>query len=1097
MTQGDQEKDQRTPGTVCFETSGGTVCFEDSTPDREHGQSGDYFSIPRNEAVASSAVAARFHHLQPDRLTPQSSYERRPPLTPRGSAEAVPIYRGSYNKQSSTSLMSFFMHQDPHHMDPISGASSPRHSVISPNPKTSWSQFRMNKILGQEEGYRMTYGLEELRDGFFDAIFVKPTLLEVATRRAIEQGHLPEQQPPDVDRFSVRLRAGILQSIRRLLYEKDGQVLLKAFLAYLICYVLCLIGPTKQWLGRYSFFAPLAAVLNHSGRTVGSQLEITFESIIGMAFGLGWGSLTMYIASATSVSRSGYGGIYATSMIVALACFSWIRAHFIRMFHGVLTLCITVIFMNLAEISEVANWYKAKEFAVPYLIGFAVTVVVNIFVFPDTGHIGIMDRLLDVFDKSREVMAISMSNDDVIRHEAKRKLTVAALNLSSAFREMSCEFTLSTFATRQVLSLRNEMQVAISRLKTIPTPSTLFHVYYEDDFGDPVRVQGAEKEDGHAELISQLHEIFAAPVKALIEDAIGALKAGHAYITYMKVGKGSMESVAKDLKDSKQKLDEGLSHLSQATHNFLSKRRHELYEETIPQELLDIMLYIHYMFEATKNLATVVSTMNGFVEKKRSWRLSRPIYPFKRAFQKTTERITHDRGGESAAYYFQAKRDVDESFKQSYRLRDEIGNEKRNQKLTDAHGLRYKVWQTLHALQGYESRFALKSAIVCTILSLPAWLVSSREWYEAYNGWFSVIIAFTTMHPRVGGNAKDYLVRSLFCVSGSIWAGIANRAGYGNPYALAFLGSAFMIPAFYRFLLLNHPRSGILACFAFTLTSLGYDAKTRNIFTETWIRMVCLLVGLSVTTLISWIFWPFVARHEVRKQTAVMLSHVSQCYQSVTDRYLYRDETDELNELTLRMSEVREARMIQSLYALEKLLHSTLHEPRVRGTFDQAPYVALIHSCEVILQKISDARISSIYFNVYEMDKDLEATKQLSSLRRDSVASVIFIFYILSCSFRAKSQVPQYLPSAAMSRKVLFDAVAHLGDIHNHESEESLQKPEEEAKEKPGKGEEAKNRHRIWQLVHEAAFSRAFNDITEELEKVVAYAKYILGEQKI
>lgn len=77
-----------------------------------------------------------------------------------------------------------------------------------------------------------------------------------------------------------------------------------------------------------------------------------------------------------------------------------------------------------------------------------------------------------------------------------------------------------------------------------------------------------------------------------------------------------------------------------------------------------------------------------------------------------------------------------------------------------------------------------------------------------------------------------------------------------------------------------------------------------------------MVVGVGSSIIINWLFWPFVARHEVRKAMAVVLLSLSQCYQGVADRYLYKYEGDEPTQLTLSLSEVREARLRAGKYSI-------------------------------------------------------------------------------------------------------------------------------------------------------------------------------------
>lgn len=63
--------------------------------------------------------------------------------------------------------------------------------------------------------------------------------------------------------------------------------------------------------------------------------------------------------------------------------------------------------------------------------------------------------------------------------------------------------------------------------------------------------------------------------------------------------------------------------------------------------------------------------------------------------------------------------------------------------------LRYKLWKVLHRLQGFEARYAFKMVFVTGLLSIPAWIKAShREWWNTYNCWWMVAMAWIMMHPR-------------------------------------------------------------------------------------------------------------------------------------------------------------------------------------------------------------------------------------------------------------------------------------------------------------------------------------------------------------
>lgn len=1057
----------------------------DGNSDHEGSQSdddnthGSYFSLdPHGQ---SSSVSQHnnplIQHLH-SRLAPLTSLSsptvERPTLSPRNSAEAggIPVYRGSYAKNLSdlNSASSLYgsrptsLHQN-HYSRNVSSTSlkSLRHSN---------SYVKIKRFHDGDTEIRETYGLEELREGFFDTVFVPPSLIELQATDSAANGKLEEQQPEDKDRLSVRMKSGIVGIYRNIVDIRSGSVLLKAFLAYFIAYILCLIHPTSQWLGKYAFLMPICAIVHHPGRTVGSQLEITLQVIFGEACGLGWSSLALYISTSTGKARSGYGGILAGSIVISLFINSWVRAHYIRFYHGSMAYCIIFILMHIVDVSESVHWEKAWDIGIPYLMGIALSLVISVVILPDVGHIPVMAEFEKTLEMCSNVIKECNGRDSKAQGLLQQQLTNQGMHLSSVIREMTNEFTLSTFSFYEVITVRNKIIVCISRIRAIPNPGRLFA------HGCPVENQS----------LLTLYNAFSGPAERLINELSESFITCKHYITFMKKGGNSktVEELKGSIKDSLSRLEDAIESVADE-YKLLSEGSQDVFSSIEEKEVIDVMLYMHYLYEASKHIRQLLSEIDQLVNAPRKWKLSKPSYPWRRSLKRTTARITHDRGGESAAYYFRSKLDVEEAFKDSYRLNDDKANTASGEdgksdnershrtKLADPRGIRYDLWQLFHRFQDYETRFAIKASITIVLVCIPAWLEFTHSWYARHHLWICSVIAYVALHPRVGGNVGDFFARTVLSISGSLWGGIAYRARYGNPYVLGVFCAIYMIPALYRFLLTGHPRSGVVGCLAFTFVSLGLR-ETENIFTGTATKLAAVQIGLMVSIFISWIFWPFVARHEVRKSFSSLLSYLSQSYQIVADRYLYKDADENVTNLTLQMSEIREARIIQNMNALDQLIDLTNHEPSLRGNFDMAVYRAMLESCKTILQTVTEARISSVYFNIYEIDRNEEITRQLQSLRRDAAASVIFCFYIVSGAFRSKKPIPRYLPSAVMSRKILFDSIDQL-----------------EFKVPPME----RDKNHIWKIVHESAFSKAFTDITEELEKIIGFSKHILGEQTL
>lgn len=60
----------------------------------------------------------------------------------------------------------------------------------------------------------------------------------------------------------------------------------------------------------------------------------------------------------------------------------------------------------------------------------------------------------------------------------------------------------------------------------------------------------------------------------------------------------------------------------------------------------------------------------------------------------------------------------------------------------------HSIWTVMHRLQGFETRFGLKTTAVTTLLSVPAWLDQSSGWWNEYEVWWAVVMAWLIMAPR-------------------------------------------------------------------------------------------------------------------------------------------------------------------------------------------------------------------------------------------------------------------------------------------------------------------------------------------------------------
>jgi hypothetical protein len=130
----------------------------------------------------------------------------------------------------------------------------------------------------------------------------------------------------------------------------------------------------------------ISVILNHPARALGGQIEGTILTIVGTAAGLGWGVIGLLLSTSTLAASAGYGGILALFLALFMLVMACIRAFFSRFYQAVLCAGIAIMFTTLAETnSHSVTWNKLRGYAIPWLFGQAIALVVNVLIFPDTG----------------------------------------------------------------------------------------------------------------------------------------------------------------------------------------------------------------------------------------------------------------------------------------------------------------------------------------------------------------------------------------------------------------------------------------------------------------------------------------------------------------------------------------------------------------------------------------------------------------------------------------------------------------------------------------------------------------------------------------
>lgn len=319
-------------------------------------------------------VSSRQYSLLRKRNPKSLHLEEEP--SPQRLAAAHDVIRGSFAHTPTTPRGS---------LDSRALRTSP---VLSTGTSTAHPQ--LEDLLQNVDGDIRGYGLEESRDGFFDASFIRPLKRNREDLMRIAAETLPDafrkrNHPLSLRRFLPQQLREAKAFFRSISTSRAGIRLLKTFLGFFITYIICLIPASRNWLGRYNYVMIVSAIVNHPGRAVGSQIDGTILTIFGTVAGLGWGSLALYVSTSTATAQSGYGGVLATFLVIFAALIGWLRCVFIRLYQALLCAGIAIVYTCLADTSQSVGWKKVFEYGIPWVLGQAVCLVIAVLVFPDAG----------------------------------------------------------------------------------------------------------------------------------------------------------------------------------------------------------------------------------------------------------------------------------------------------------------------------------------------------------------------------------------------------------------------------------------------------------------------------------------------------------------------------------------------------------------------------------------------------------------------------------------------------------------------------------------------------------------------------------------
>jgi hypothetical protein len=592
---------------------------------------------------------------------------------PRSSASS--IYMGSYNRSPRRSR---------------SRLGTPSTSAPA-SPRTSMSHSHLS-LLEDIDLDLETYGVEELRDGFFDGAFLKPRQVDHEDLMRDAEYVLPlafqKKHPLSVKHFLPKQWHDIKGVIQTVTTTRAGIKLTKSFSAFFIAYILCLVPSIRVWLGRYSYIMVISTIINHPGRTIGAQLDGAFLTILGSATGLGWGAFALWVSDSTAVAKRGYGGILATFLLFFMGTIAALRTYYIRMYQFVLCAGIAISYTCLAETAETIAWKKLFSYGIPWLFGQALCLLICCTIFPDAGARPLAVCLHDAFAVMQEGLVVPQL-ENLRLH---RQLAWTFVSLSQAHRDLRLDTTITRFCPSDVMTLRNLMQAVLRSFLALRMEHHLFdelekkfgehglesseNDHHSDGNGshaqteDPPKSEHAiididtsekrpflQRHDSQERAVKLIASKLAQPTSKLLSSMKSSLSSCDAVLLGMSGYRkylGPPASVSTDVVGALTQLRKTMIKYDEEEESLMENPDLPPTYSNHP-EVVELFLFVHPIRQAATPVEALLVKVMEMQQRRQGWRLYLPSYPLAKALQRTNAQVRHDRGGVTAGYYFHSQ----------------------------------------------------------------------------------------------------------------------------------------------------------------------------------------------------------------------------------------------------------------------------------------------------------------------------------------------------------------------------------------------------------------------------------------------------------
>ncbi|KAJ5894455.1 Transcriptional coactivator SAGA-type complex Ada1/Tada1 [Penicillium taxi] len=369
--------------------------------------------------------------------------------------------------------------------------------------------------------------------------------------------------------------------------------------------------------------------------------------------------------------------------------------------------------------------------------------------------------------------------------------------------------------------------------------------------------------------------------------------------------------------------------------------------------------------------------------------------------------------------------------------------------------LGYRLWKSLEFFRRDDTKYAIKVGTGAALYALPAFLPSSRPFYQHWRGEWGLLSYMLVCSMTIGASNTTGLSRFFGTCLGAVCAILVWYTTGGNAYGLAFFGwSMTMWTAWITIVRGNGPMARFImltynlsVLYAYSLAQKEADGDqdeggTEPIITEIVLhRVVAVFSGCIWGIIITRVIWPISARNRLKDGLSILWLRLGLIWK--------RDPLSNManhGHSILYMNSREKLELERSLSRLESLLVAAGSEFELRSAFADVQYADIIqrtrsmvnafNAMNLELMKSDTVTSGEVNLLKYTAKERWQLSARISHLLTGKSSSSIILgknaecCLVMASSMKLEYPLSDVLPSIDHARDRLLARIYHYRQDH-------------------------------------------------------------------